>query len=248
MIHKKLTEITLADIRQLIDLSVLESMTIEYKEKLNINTDNDKKELLKDLSAFANEDGGDLIIGIKEDKGIPTEIIGVRINDIDAATGSLTNLILDGIEPRINFEIHYIQYNEQNYVLIFRITKNYNAPHRVILKNHGHFYGKTSSIVRAYNTAQLRDKFNNEPLLNDKINQFTKDRLIKIKDGKIPIHFARFGKACLHIVPSDAFTIGNPLDIQKIFDNTFILNINGFIPQYNRDHSKLGGQLLKNVV
>lgn len=69
--------------------------------------------------------------------------------------------------------------------------------------------------------------------MNDKINQFTKDRLIKIKDGKIPIHFARFGKACLHIVPSDAFTIGNPLDIQKIFDNTFILNINGFIPQYN---------------
>ena len=36
-----------------------------------------KKELLKDVSSFANTEGGDLLIGIDEDAGVPTNIVGL---------------------------------------------------------------------------------------------------------------------------------------------------------------------------
>ena len=41
------------------------------------------EELLKDVSSFANTEGGDLIIGMTEDGGIPKEVCGFETKDPD---------------------------------------------------------------------------------------------------------------------------------------------------------------------
>ena len=63
---------------------------------------------LKDVSSFANADGGDLIIGVDEAEGIPTAIPGVVVADVDAEKLSLEETIRRGIEPRIDFAIHSV--------------------------------------------------------------------------------------------------------------------------------------------
>ena len=46
------------DLNELIEAQVPEGLRIEYKQREYGKSDSDKKELLKDISAFANSQGG----------------------------------------------------------------------------------------------------------------------------------------------------------------------------------------------
>ena len=77
MFNKPLEQITIEDLETLVENSVPESRTIEYKQCFPSNKDSDKKEFLADVSSFANTIGGILIFGITEKKGVPIDIPGV---------------------------------------------------------------------------------------------------------------------------------------------------------------------------
>ena len=87
------------DLQTLVDNSVLECKTIEYKQALPSNSDSDKKEFLADVSSFANASGGDLIFGIIADKktGAPKSLEGLSIENIDQEILRLENMIRGGI-------------------------------------------------------------------------------------------------------------------------------------------------------
>jgi len=97
---KQIKSIEESDFQSLVNNQVLESKTIEYKESLPGNSDSDKKEFLADVSSFANASGGHLIFGIKETEGVPTELCGLELTNVDAEKLRLENTIRDGIEPR----------------------------------------------------------------------------------------------------------------------------------------------------
>ena len=58
-----LQDISLDDLQRLVTNAVSESRSIEYKQALPGTTNDDKKEFLADVSAFANAVGGDLLYG-----------------------------------------------------------------------------------------------------------------------------------------------------------------------------------------
>jgi predicted HTH transcriptional regulator len=99
---KSLASISESDLRDLITNKVREGKEIDYKQSLPGNADSDKKEFLADVSSFSNTNGGHLIYGMKESGGVPTEIPGVSIPDIDATIQRFENLIRDGLQPRLN--------------------------------------------------------------------------------------------------------------------------------------------------
>ena len=103
MIGKSIDKITEEDLQDLIDNSVLERKTIEYKQSLPSNSDSAKKEFLADVSSFANASGGDLIYGIIEDRntGLPETLDGLAIDNVDQEILRLDSMIRDGIEPRL---------------------------------------------------------------------------------------------------------------------------------------------------
>jgi predicted HTH transcriptional regulator len=104
---KPIDHIELADLRRLIDNGVLEMKGLDYKRQFTGNTDAEKKELLYDLTSFANAGGGYIIYGIREQDGIPVEIEGVDIALIDGEKLKIENMLRDGVEPRIpGFAIH----------------------------------------------------------------------------------------------------------------------------------------------
>ncbi|MEO6803124.1 MAG: ATP-binding protein [Granulicella sp.] len=83
MIPKALNAITEEDLQALITNGVAEGRTIDYKRDLPGNSDSDKKELLADVSPFANTGGGDLVFGMSEAGGLPTQITGTGAADLD---------------------------------------------------------------------------------------------------------------------------------------------------------------------
>lgn len=72
----------------LLENKVSERKTIDYKRDLPGGADQDKKEFLADVSSFANTEGGELIFGMTEASGVPTEIVGVAIGNPDRKASS----------------------------------------------------------------------------------------------------------------------------------------------------------------
>lgn len=65
----KFEDITASDLLALVDSGVTESRILEYKAAMYGRDDQGRREALKDITAFANTDGGHLIIGISEKNG-----------------------------------------------------------------------------------------------------------------------------------------------------------------------------------
>src|ERR1044072_6057971 len=106
MINKPLDKIESGDLQSLSSNGVMEGTQLDYKEALPGNDDDSKKEFLRDVSAMANANGGDLIYGIREhratdDYSVKIEVVGVTAADIDAKRLWMESLIRDSIKPRL---------------------------------------------------------------------------------------------------------------------------------------------------
>ena len=71
---------TKSDLERLIKEDIQESLTLDYKDARALEkTDQKRNELCKDVSAFANSAGGQIIYGIQEKGHHPH-----RVQDVDA--------------------------------------------------------------------------------------------------------------------------------------------------------------------
>jgi hypothetical protein len=90
-----------ADILSLISNVLQESLTLDYKRCDSLQmTDSKKKEISKDVSAFANSAGGVIVYGVEEDKHIPTRI-DVGFDPLAISKEWLEQVINSTIERRI---------------------------------------------------------------------------------------------------------------------------------------------------
>ena len=135
MINKPLSQVTAGDLQSLPADGSPESKTLEYKLKLPLSTDKDKKEFLADASSFANAGGGDLIYGIGAIDGRPIDIPGLADFNEDKDVLRLESSIRDGIEPRVQgVQFRTIEGFSNGPVLIIRLPRSWAAPHMVSFK------------------------------------------------------------------------------------------------------------------
>lgn len=108
-----------AAVRNLIDTREPESIRLDYKEKLNLDKDSDRKELAKDVSSFANEQGGMVLYGVPEareddlprpkplaecgmelDAGLPGRVEDILLSTLQPPFHALTIRVVDIEELR----------------------------------------------------------------------------------------------------------------------------------------------------
>ncbi len=145
---KNFSDISLRDIQELIDNAVPEGKYLEYKASAYGGADKDKKEFLKDVSAFANADGGHLIIGLSENEGVAASVQPIREAVADDHILRLENILRDGIEPRIStYEIKTLSTSNDGHVVIIRVAPSATRPHRVCYGNSNKFYTRNANAV-----------------------------------------------------------------------------------------------------
>jgi len=88
-----------ADLRALIDNEVIETRDIEYKRIVAVGSkaDERKNKFLAGVSSFANTDGGDFIVGIRAENGIPKDLMPVERAQLDSLKLAIEQLIQTGI-------------------------------------------------------------------------------------------------------------------------------------------------------
>jgi predicted HTH transcriptional regulator len=125
---------TVAEIDQLIRDGVQEDLHLDYKESPAIDRTK-RNEIAKDISAFANSDGGILIYGIVESNNLPVSKDGGVDHGVYTREW-LEQVISSNITPRIdNIQIVPIPLSASNSIYCVDVPKSYRAPHQAPIRN-----------------------------------------------------------------------------------------------------------------
>ncbi|RKD27573.1 Predicted transcriptional regulator, contains HTH domain [Caminicella sporogenes DSM 14501] len=129
-----------------------EGPKLDYKETININQESGKKELVKDIIAIANSQGGrgHLIIGVKDKT---REIVGIKPENINEER--IQQIISNRCDPPINIRVEYIDIDNKT-VAVITIFRSYKRPHQ--MRQTGAFYirrGSTTDVARRDEIANM---------------------------------------------------------------------------------------------
>ena len=150
LLNKPIEDISVEDLRELIDQEVSENEQLEFKGSLPSKRGKDpwldnqekigdyaKTSILEEVVAFANAHGGVLLVGIEETKNgknIAKSIHGLpKCEDLE---DRFKLIFRDCVEPIISsLEILAIQTEGNRGVLMLRVGRSRSAPHRVKISN-----------------------------------------------------------------------------------------------------------------
>ncbi len=192
-------------INDLIENNVAENKVLEYKQFLNLEGDSQKKEFLFDVSSFANASGGTIIVGISEENGEPSKVIGIAV-DLDAEILKIESSVRDGIAPRIiGMHCYGVLIDNDKSVLVIEIPKSWNAPHQVTFKGADKFYSRSSNGKYKLDVAELKNAFIQSEVLTQRIRDFKRERLNAILAKETYVDLGNFGSIVLHAIPLKAF-------------------------------------------
>lgn len=226
------------DLTELLSAQVPENLKLDYKKEIYGNSDADKRELLKDISAFANAQGGHLIIGIEETGGTPIAIEGVTLPNPDAELLRIDSIIHNAIEPRVqNVRTRFVPLANGRGCIIARVPNSWQKPHRVIAQNSNRFFVRNSRNITEPNVQELRMLFSQNGTILEKIRSYRDESVQKIIGNNTPRPLVGNGRLIMHIMPFAAFSDFR-VDLEKIRtvrDRLRPIGATGFSPSYNLD-------------
>ena len=162
---------TVEDLNLLIKNEVQESTHLDYKASPAI--DNKKRgEIAKDISAFANSDGGIIIYGIQENEHLPVKI-DEGVDHSKYTREWLEQVINSNISPIIDgIEIVQIPLSSERSSFVIKIPKSFRTPHQEqISKKYYRRYNFLSQPMEDYEINEIRNRsFTITPLVNFDIN------------------------------------------------------------------------------
>lgn len=219
MLPINLDDLTPAHIQTLIDSEVAESLTLEYKEQLPVKEKapgkegDQKREFLYDVAAFANAVGGDIVFGVvdrtgadSQSTGVADRIAGMEIANEQSEITRLSNLIRDGIAPRlVGVQMKGVSTADGD-VLVLRIPRSWSKPHMVTFGGVNKFHIRTATGKAPMSVDEIRRAFSEQGELREAIQRWRAHRAELIATGNGPVSLSGEVKMLFHVMPASAFS------------------------------------------
>ena len=191
LFNKPLEKWTKDDLESIIkDSDYNEKLHVDYKEEYNLykipkakipEREKEKNETRNDICSFANADGGYIIYGIKEEKGVPIEITDSNIDDKDKFELEIRNII-SKIEPVVpTIEIIEKEIDSEKKVQIIKIYKGIHTPYTHSGNNNYYFFVRDGNGKRLMSYKEVQTMYNQSIILTNEIQAFCEARYSFIK-------------------------------------------------------------------
>jgi len=208
-----------------------ESRTLEYKSCLSTSGTEDKKELLADVSSFANSAGGYLLYGIEEKRdgtgkstGIPSHVSGVK--NADGEKQRLESILRTGVDPRIpGITIGQIGGFQSGSVIVLSIPKSWMAPHMVTLGGTSRFYARNSSGKYPLDVREIKSAFALSEEFPAQLRRFRDERLSNLLQGETPLPMVGSQFIAFHAYPMEAANSAYSLTSDTMLQKSRLLEI-----------------------
>lgn len=137
---KKITDVCKEDLEELVRLKVKEGQRLEYKKESWGSRHEDKLEMLKNITGFANASGGRMFVGIEEgEKDTPKAICG--ISDAAQERERILSVCLSGIDNRITgLDVGCVSLSAEEDVLVIHIPRSRRKPHMITYRGRQEFW------------------------------------------------------------------------------------------------------------
>jgi hypothetical protein len=226
MIDKPIASITKEDIEALVQSGRIEDRSIEYKRDLPRAIDEDRREFLRDVSAFANALGGDILYGIEENAGVPVAAHGVAITNFDALRLQLQNSLRSNLDPRLPaFDIEQVPGFPNGSVMVVRVYQSWRSPHMVTFRGLAKFYVRAAGQLHEMDVTELRAAFVGSEAIAERIRSFRDGRIAELLAGRSAIRDLAAPTTMLHILPIAGAFARADVDPRNVADQWRMLNV-----------------------
>lgn len=197
-------------LRNLVKDGTTEDRHLEFKEKLEVTTDKQKKEFLADVTSFANAAGGVLVYGIRAKGKVAAELCGVDLAQPDNEEARLNSIIVSGTDPRVpGFRVIPVPLPSlaaSRYAVVIGVPSSWMGPHMVAYKTkqNTRFYSRKSNCKYALDVTELRNAFLLTETSGERIRRFRDERLSRIVADEGSVILSGHVKSVLHVVPFSA--------------------------------------------
>jgi len=224
MILEAFNRITGVEVEALVTNEVPEGKTLDYKRDLPT----DPSELLRDVTAFANADGGDMIFGIDEKRdgqgqptGLPASIVGLGAPNLEQEVLRLRSILDSNVDSKIIGIDSRALATTAGPVVLLRIPRSEMAPHMIVQegRTNSRFYVRTGAGKHPMDVDEIRAAFLASGDLEDRMEAFVARRIEAILLGRTPVVLADSGRMVLHFVPYSAMRSKAEVDLARIRDH-----------------------------
>jgi hypothetical protein len=177
LFEKPLNEVGQADLEALVQDQVRERQTLEFKRDPYQRSDDDTRELLRDISSMANAYGGDILLGVATvGDGVASEIVGIPDGEREAQR--ISSSCLSNIEERIGGLIIWpVPISNGKHVIIIRMPQSLRAPHMVTFKGLNQFWVRHDRQKSRMSVHEIREACQRVEMLTTKVAEFLRQRL-----------------------------------------------------------------------
>jgi hypothetical protein len=206
-------KLTAEHVQYLLEGKPHENRFIDYKRDLPAKED----ELLKDVSAFANTQGGVIVFGIQDKGGVPDVVFPVSADDLDKEFLRMENWIRAGLDPSLS-EFHFDTiYSEQGRIVALRIPPSPNAPH-MIAKGTPKFYSRGAAGNTPMDAHEIRSAFLASENLIGRVREFRNEREQLIDSNDLPFELEDTRVSIFHIIPLSSIQRPRSFSINELKD------------------------------
>lgn len=256
MLPYVLNQIDAAALDEICRQRFAESGTLDFKRLIPARDGGGTFEIAKDVSAFANADGGDLVYGIEEQDGSAASLMPIIGESADEAERRLRQVIDASIEPRLGVQMKAVEVGD-GFVLVVRVPSSFDGPHCVRKDTQRRFVLRNGTSTSDMSYDQIRTAFGRTASLGEQARRFFGQRMQAIQQRQT---WRPMMKDCplavFEFAPLSGVAGRSKIDMGRVDFSKFIvwdgggnpgINLDGVVAHYEGDDGLWGlSQVFRN--